>query len=201
MCGLGPWPLVSSEAPGHSQHAPPDVARAWRPALGSLQALFSLYTHCVQALGTRGPGVTQALEGTGLGRKACPDLRMFLYWKKRGALRVEALPRALAELSWGLWSASPGAPPLTSSRTSGVGAAHSFQEGTCEAWTPGLPGRSPSGQSLWHTHYMCRLPVTSLLSNSMGTRPLLKATAGGGEVLELEDPGGFSQGGQHGPHS
>lgn len=114
---------------------------------------------------------------------------MFLYWKKRGAYDLEALPGALAELELGAverfsWSSTLDIiEDLRGRCRPTFPGGSSWGLDTWSTWPP------PSGQSLWLTHHICAA-AGHLLSNSVETRPLLRAAAGGGEVLELEDPGG-----------
>lgn len=100
--GLGHWSALRPPATPSMLPSPGTAALAGPEASPRVSAspLQSLHPLC-PGLGDPGPWGYPGSEGTGLGRKACPDLRMFLYWKKRGAYELEALPRALAELELG----------------------------------------------------------------------------------------------------
>ena len=96
---------------------------------------------------------------------------MFLYWKKRGAYELEALPGALAELELGAVERFSWSSTLDIIEDLGGRCRPTFPGGSSwglDTWSTWPP---PSGQSLWLTHHIC-------------------AAAGGGEVPELEDPGG-----------
>ena len=191
MWGWGPghWSALRPPAtpsmlssPGRAALAGPEASP--RVFAGPLQSLHPL----CPGLGDLGPWSYPASEGTGLaGRPAQPS---GCFSTGRSGVPTSWRPclGPWPSWSWGLWSASPGAPPWTSLRTLGVGTGPLSQEGAHGAWTPGLPGRLPLARAYGSLTIYVLLLVT--YCNSVGTRPLLRAAAGGGEVPELEDPGG-----------
>lgn len=199
--GLGHWSALRPPATPSMLPSPGTAALAGPEASPRVSAspLQSLHPLC-PGLGDPGPWGYPGSGGTGLGRS--------LPRPQDVSLLEETVPMSWRPClgpwpswSWGLWSASPGAPGHHRG-PQGVGAGPLFQEGTCEAWTPGPTWPPTSGpEPMAHSPYMCR--CQSLTEQQYGDQaPSLKATAGGGEVLELEDPGGFRPGGgQHGPHS
>lgn len=114
---------------------------------------------------------------------------MFLYWKKRGAYALEALPGALAELELGAVERFSWSSTLDIIEDFGGRCGSTFPGGLAggpDSWSTRPP---PSGRSLRPAHHAHA--TARHISSGGGTRPLLRAAAGGGEGPEHEDPGGL----------
>lgn len=112
------------------------------PALGSLQPLHGPCTYCVQASGTWVPGAAQPLRVRAWW-EASLGLRMFLYWKKRGAYELEALPGALTELDLGAVERFSWSSTLDIIEDLGGRSGPAFLEGLSVGSDTGRPGHLP----------------------------------------------------------
>lgn len=155
----GPQPLPACSLPGEAEFAAPG-----RPQ-GPHSPSAALVPTASRPRGPRSPG-PPASEGTGLvGRPrrapACSSTG-----RSGAPMSWRLCPVPWPGWSWGLWSVSPGAPPWTSSRTSGVGVGPF--PGRRQGLPPGLPGRLPLvGACGWHR---ARATVSHSLIRGVGTR-------------------------------
>ena len=159
--GPGHWSALRPPAtpsmlpsPGRAALAGPEASP--RVSAGALQ---SLHPRC-PGLGDLGPWGYPASEGTGLAGRPAQTSGCFSTGRSGVLTSWRPCLGPWPSWSWGLWSASPGAPPWTSSRTLGVGAGPLFQEGAHEAWTPCLPGRLLLARAYGTLTIYMLLPVT-----------------------------------------
>lgn len=195
--GPGPWPLVSSEAPGRSQHAPlPGEGRACPPR-GQPQGLCSpSAAPAPAASGPRGPGSPGPPSlWHGPGGEASPDASMFFYWKKRGAYELEALPSGLAELELGAverfsWSSTLDIIEDLRGRCRPASPKRALRG--LDIWSTWLPSW---GQSLWPIH-CARAPALPDPTVAWDPGPLLRAATVGERGLSTRTLGPQGQRGQ-----
>lgn len=176
----GPQPLPACSLPEEAELAAPG-----RPQ-GPHSPSAALVPTASRPRGPRSPG-PPASEDTGLvgrprwapacsstGRSGAP-----MSWRR--------CPAPWPGWSWGPWSVSPGAPPWTSSRTSGVGVGP-FPGGIRGSHLVYL------ATSLWSEPAAGTVHVPLSVARSVGVwgpGPLPRAAAGGGEGPQHEDPEGL----------
>lgn len=155
-----------------------------------------LYSLC-PGLGDLGPRGHPASEGTGLVGEPPRASACFSTGGSGAPTSWRPCLVPWPSWSWGPWSVSPGAPPWTSLKTSGVGTGPLSREGFWEPLTPDPPGHLPLLRACGPlTTYMLLLVTYSAVV--WRPEPLLRAAAGGGEGPE--DPGSHRRG-EGGPRS
>ena len=190
--GRGPGHWSAPGPPAAPRMLPfPGEGQACRPKASPRVPAAPLQPLCplCPGLGDPGPWGRPASAGTGLVGRPPQASACFSTGRSGAPMSWRPCPVPWPGWSWGLGSASPGAPPWTSSRTLGVGGGPLLEglsggSHTRSAWPP------PFDQSLClvTTHIPLSVPRSAVV---WGPGPLLRATPGGGEGPKHEDPEGL----------